>query len=60
MREFHISESELARLATSAQPGLLLLSHVLFMGGTEQDVLEGIRRGGYSGRVVVARDLGRY
>jgi ribonuclease Z len=60
VRDAHISEAELARLATRARPRLLLLSHVLFMGGTEQEVLDGIRRGGYTGTVVVARDLGRY
>jgi ribonuclease Z len=60
VRDAHISEAELARLATRARPRLLLLSHVLFMGGTEQEVIEGIRRGGYTGTVVVARDLGRY
>jgi ribonuclease Z len=60
VRESHISGEELGELASRARPRLLLLSHVLFMGGTEQEVLDGIRRGGFTGRVDVARDLGRY
>jgi hypothetical protein len=43
-----------------AKPRLLLLAHILFMGGSEQEVLDGIRRGGFTGPVIVARDLGRY
>ena len=59
LREVHTSDVELGRLA-AAKPRLLLLTHVLFMGGGEQEVLDGIRRGGFTGRVVFARDLGRY
>ena len=60
MREFHTSDAELGRLAAAAKPRLLVLSHVLFMGGTEQEVVQGVRRGGFTGRVVVAADLARY
>lgn len=60
LREVHTSDVELGRLAAAAKPGLLLLSHVLFMGASEQDVIDGIRRGGFAGRVVMAKDLGRY
>lgn len=60
LREVHTSDVELGGLAMRAKPRLLLLSHVLFMGATEQEVLDGIRRGGFTGRVVVAKDLGRY
>jgi ribonuclease Z len=60
LREVHTSDVELGRLAEMAKPKLLVLSHVLFMGATEDEVLAGIRRGGFSGRVVVARDLARY
>ena len=60
LREVHTSDVELGRLAARAKPKLLLLSHVLFMGASEQEVLDGIRRGGFTGRVVVAKDLGRY
>lgn len=60
LREVHTSDVELGRLAAAAKPRLLLLTHVLFMGANEQEVLDGIRRGGYTGRVVLARDLARY
>jgi hypothetical protein len=47
-------------MAASAKPRLLVLSHVLLLGGTEEEVLAGIRRGGYRGEVVIARDLQRF
>jgi hypothetical protein len=39
---------------------LLVLSHVLLFGGTEAEILAGIRRGGYRGEVVIAKDLQRF
>ena len=60
LREVHTSDVELGRLAAAARPRLLLLTHVLFMGATGDEVIAGIRRGGFAGRVVVARDLARY
>jgi len=54
---FHTSASELARLATRARPGLLVLYHTLTWGGVPREhILEEIRRG-YNGRVVLASDL---
>jgi ribonuclease BN (tRNA processing enzyme) len=60
LREVHTSDAELGKLAASAKPKLLVLTHVIFMGATEQEVLDGIRRGGFAGRTVIARDLVRY
>jgi ribonuclease BN (tRNA processing enzyme) len=60
LREVHTSDVELGRIAAKAQPRVLLLTHVLFMGATEDEVLAGIRRGGFTGRVLFAKDLGRY
>ena len=60
LRDAHTSDVELGRLAARANPKLLVLSHVLFMGAPEQEVLDGIRRGGFTGRVVFAKDLQRY
>lgn len=57
MREFHTSNIELGRLAARVKPGLLVLHHVLRMGGTDEELLAGIREGGYTGRVAIARDL---
>lgn len=57
LRATHTSDVELGRLAARINPGLLILHHVLRMGGTDEEVLEGIRRGGYSGKIVIAKDL---
>lgn len=60
LRDAHTSDVELGRLAAVAQPKLLVLSHVLFSGASEDELIAGIRRGGFTGRVVFAKDLARY
>jgi ribonuclease Z len=60
LRTAHTSDVELARLAGQIRPGLLVLNHVLRLGGTEQEILDRIRAAGYTGRVVVGHDLDRY
>ncbi len=60
MRAAHTSNVELGRLAARVAPGLLVLHHVLRMGGTDDELLQGIRAGGYTGRVVIAKDLDVY
>lgn len=60
MRAFHTSDRELGALAARAKPRLLVLSHVVRMGGTDEELLAGVRAGGYAGDVVIARDLDRY
>lgn len=60
MRAFHTSARELGAIAAEARPGLLLLTHVVWSGGTEAEVIDGVRAGGWDGPVVVAEDLGRY
>lgn len=60
MREFHTSDIELGELAARIKPRLLLLTHIIRMGSTDEDLVAGIRRGGFSGPVVVGKDLGRY
>jgi ribonuclease Z len=56
MRSAHTSDVELGRLAARIQPGLLVLYHVLRMGGTDEELLRGIRAGGFTGKVVIAKD----
>ena len=57
---FHTSATDLARLATRARPGLLVLYHTLTWGGVPRErIVEEIRRG-YGGRVVLANDLDVY
>ncbi len=60
MREFHTSNVELGRFAARVRPGLLVLYHVLRMGGSDDELLAGIREGGYTGRVAIAHDLDVY
>jgi ribonuclease BN (tRNA processing enzyme) len=60
MREFHTSDIELGALAARIQPKLLILSHVIRMGAPDDELLAGIRAGGFTGRVVVGHDLERY
>lgn len=60
MREFHTSDVELGRIAARVRPGLLVLHHVLRMGGTEEELIAGIRSGGYKGRIAIGKDLGRF
>lgn len=56
---FHTSTVELGQIAAEVKPGLLLLTHVLFWGATESDLLSEVKEV-YDGRVVVGEDLGVY
>ena len=52
----HTSAHELGEIAERAQPGLLILYHVLFWGASEETVLREVREK-YSGKVILANDL---
>jgi ribonuclease BN (tRNA processing enzyme) len=60
MREFHISDVELGALAARAKPKLLILTHIIRMGSTDEDLMAGVRAGGFNGPVRVGKDLERY
>jgi ribonuclease BN (tRNA processing enzyme) len=60
MRSFHTSDRELGALAARARPKLLVLTHLVRMGATDEELLRGIREGGWTGAVVVGQDLARY
>ena len=60
MHDFHTSDTELGALAARIQPKLLIVNHVGLLGRTAEDLIAGIRHGGFTGRVVVGRDLDRY
>ena len=60
MREFHTSDVELGALATRAKPKLLILTHIIRSGSSDDDLLAGVRAGGFTGPVRVGRDLERY
>jgi ribonuclease Z len=60
LRAAHTSDVDVGRLALEIKPKLLVLDHVVLGGGTFDEVLEGVRAGGYTGKVVVGKDLDRY
>jgi ribonuclease Z len=60
LRAFHTSDVELGRLAAQAQPKLLVLTHIVRMGASDEEIIAGIRKGGFTGRVVIANDLDRF
>jgi len=52
----HTSPSELAKIAKKLKPKTLVLSHILFWGSSEGEVLEEIMKD-YDGKVILADDL---
>ena len=56
---FHTSSIELAGIASSARPGLLVLYHQLYGGVSDDELLEEVHEG-YDGEVVSGRDLDIY
>jgi ribonuclease BN (tRNA processing enzyme) len=59
-REYHTSDVELGALAVRIRPGLLILDHIIRMGASDEDLLAGVRAGGYNERVVIGKDLERF
>lgn len=61
MREFHTSDVELGRIAARVEPKLLILYHIVRSGNpTKDELIAGIRSGGYNGEVVIGKDIERY
>ena len=52
----HTSPSELAKIANQLKPKTLVLSHILFWGSTEEEILAEISLN-YNGDIVLANDL---
>jgi ribonuclease Z len=52
----HTAATQLGAIATSARPKLLILTHLLFFGASEERMLAEVRSK-FSGNVVLARDL---
>jgi len=57
--QHHTSTLELAEIAQKTKPDLVILYHVLFWEGKEEDILKEISEV-YKGKVVLGRDLGIY
>ena len=60
MREFHTSDVELGELAARIKPKLLVMTHIIRFGSSDEDLLAGVRKGGFSGPSVVGKDLDRF
>ncbi len=60
MRAFHTSDIELGSLAARAKPKLLILTHIGRFDSSDEELLAGVRAGGFSGPVQVGKDLERY
>lgn len=60
MHEFHTSDIELGKIALLAQPKLLVLTHVVGRMAAPEELMDGIRKGGFEGKVVVGKDLHEY
>lgn len=60
LRAFHTSDIELGKLAAAANPKLLILYHFSAAATRSDEVISSIKGQGYTGRVVVGRDLDRY
>ena len=59
-RAFHTSEIELGEIAAKTKCKQLVLTHIIRFGGTDEQLLAGIRKGGYTGTVMIGKDLERY
>jgi len=57
--QMHTSSQQLAEIANRVRPKLLLLTHLLLWGATEDELLEEIRSE-YRGEDICGEDLGRY
>lgn len=58
--EYHTSDVELGALAARIRPKLLILDHIIRMGASDEELLLGVRAGGYAGKVVIGKDLDRF
>ncbi|MBN2093159.1 MBL fold metallo-hydrolase [candidate division KSB1 bacterium] len=57
--EHHTSTYELGEIAQKINPGMIILYHILFWGGKEEDILGEIAKV-YKGKVVLGKDLAIY
>ena len=60
LKESHTSDEELGAIAARAKPGTLILSHALLFGGPMDEIVAGVRRGGFKGTLLAAKDLDRF
>ncbi len=56
-KKYHTSDIELGKIASQAQPKLVILTHIIRFGATDSVLVNGIRKGGYKGKVIAGKDL---
>jgi ribonuclease BN (tRNA processing enzyme) len=59
MRDFHTSDIEVGELAARIKPKLVILTHIIRRGATDEELLADVHRA-FNGRAVVGHDLERY
>jgi ribonuclease Z len=57
LKQFHTSDVELGNIAKKAKPKLLILDHIGRLRESGKELIEGVRKGGFNGEVVVGKDL---
>ena len=57
LKAFHTSDVELGNIAEQSNPKLLILYHIVRSKATDEDLINGIREGGFKGKVIIGRDL---
>ncbi|MCG6913668.1 MBL fold metallo-hydrolase [bacterium BMS3Abin03] len=57
LKAFHTSDVELGNIAEQSNPKLLILYHIVRLKATDEDLINGIREGGFKGKVVIGKDL---
>ena len=60
LKSAHTSDVEIASIAKTANPRMVILTHVVSLGATDSAMIAAVRSKGYAGSVVVAHDLDRY
>jgi ribonuclease BN (tRNA processing enzyme) len=60
MRTFHTPDRKVGELAAKAKPKLLVLTHIVPTDVADSVLINGIRSGGFKGRVAVGHDLDRF
>ena len=55
----HTSGTGVGRIATQGRAGMVILTHILLFGSTDDRLLREVRST-YAGTIVLGRDLGRY
>jgi len=60
LKSAHTSDIEIASIAKTANPRMVILTHVVSLGATDSAMVAAVHSRGFAGRVVVAHDLDRY